>query len=189
VASGKSDVVLSDRRIRLGPQYDFDIGIGDTGLNELRIAFVLIGGSEHFVKVVRCTTGTITCTQPSEWTTVADSSDQWRPGIGFGFSPLTGSPVWQISYYSRQNFPGGNQVQLYGARLLPPGSSTTGSFRLENAQVPCPDLRGYWGDYDRMRGGIAAMWRGFSDSSHRTCKRMQYLSDPVFAALSMWSIL
>jgi hypothetical protein len=191
-------VLMSDRAIRLGPEYDFDIGISETGANEIRIVFVLKNASgKHYVKAVRCTTGTMTCTQPGAWSTATTGGDQWGPAISYGFHVFTGVPAWELSYYSRQNFSTSNRVELWGADIALNGSSTMTSYRLETSQVACPDLRdvnhpvtvaGYWGDYDHMGGTIGMSWRGFTDSSHGTCSRQMFHSSPNYAALSMWSV-
>lgn len=190
------DIKMSDRAIRLGPQYDFDIGFSETGTDEIRIVFALLNSSKkHYIKAVRCTTGAMTCTQPSVWSTAATSGDQWGPAIAFGFNPFTGKPSWELSYYSRQNAPTGNTVELWAADIA---TSIMTNFKLENAQVACPDLRkasdpvgfgSYWGDYDRMGGSIGTMWRGFTDSSHGTCSRQMFHSSPNYAALSAWTVL
>ncbi len=194
VFNGGADVQLSDRSIRLGPEYDFDIGLGDSGENQIRIVYVLRNASgKHYIKAVRCSTGTITCAEPGAWNTASTSGDQWGPGIAFGFHVSTGKVAWYLSYYSRQTSPTGNQVRLWSAEIRnPPGLSEMSTSALEGSQVPCPDLRpsggGYWGDYDRMRGTIGMMWRGFSDSAHGTCTRKMFTSTPLYPSLSMWSI-
>jgi hypothetical protein len=187
-------IQLSDRAIRLGPEYDFDIGINDTGANEIRIAFVLrTTGGKHYIKAVKCTTGTISCSAPAAWSTAGTNGDQWGPAIAYGFNFMTGKPTWEISYYSRQRAITGNTVELWVADISSGSNITT--VNLEGAQVACPDLRGndsvhdagYWGDYDRMGATIGMLWRGFTDSSHGTCSRQQFHSTPVYAALSMWA--
>jgi hypothetical protein len=201
ITNGGADVVLSDRAIRMGPEYDFDVGLDDDGSAQIRIVFVLRNGNgKHFIKAVRCTMGTsISCAQPSAWNTASTAGDQWGPAIAFGFHALTGKVAWYISYYSRQNNANGNTAELWGAEITdPPGTSSLTPFNLESAQIPCPDIRdlshpntvgGYWGDYDHMAGTISFMWRGFTDSSHATCQRQMFHSTTNYAALSMWSIL
>ena len=55
------------------------------------------------------------------------------------------------------------------------------------AQRPCPDLRGYWGDYDSMSVGVGpAAYRGFTDSTITTCERFNFHAQPMRASLASW---
>jgi len=188
-----SQVNLSDRSIRLGPQYDFDIGLRE-GTNEvqIRLAYtVLDANGKHRVRVSWCTTGsTISCAHPNTWRTDSFGGEQWGPAIAAGFRFVGGAQYWAISFYDRRNSPSGNQVEMF--RALASRTSTGGysftQWRQETAQVPCPDLRGYWGDYDDMAQGVfGSVHRGFTDSSHGGCFRRQFHATPQYASLLLFS--
>jgi hypothetical protein len=86
------------------------------------------------------------------------------------------------------NFAGGNQVEIWRGNL--PNSNTFSTIREETAQVPCPDLRGYWGDYDysstgqNASGGNGLTFRGIA-FSNATCNRTTY-SSQIYAGFSFW---
>jgi hypothetical protein len=188
-----ADVVLSDRRLRLGPQFDLDIGLKE-GSNEvqLRTAYtVLDANGKHRVRASRCTTGaTITCTQPGAWRTDSAAGEQWGPAIAAGFRFTGGAQYWGLSWYDRRNSASGNQVEMWRgvAAITTTGSSSFTQTRQETAQVPCPDSRGYWGDYDDMAAGyFGSVFRGFTDSTHGTCSRAQYHATPQYASLLLFT--
>jgi len=177
-------ITLSDRSIRTGPQYDLAIGKNENNVEEIRVIFEVVVSGKHKLRVAKCTLGTpITCSQPSVWRTDGVAGDQWGPSITTGNTFSTGAPFWMFTYYNNQNFSTGNQVEIWTG-LLP--SSFTASFtRRENlAQVPCPDLRGYWGDYDYMLTGNTGSgppgltFRGFSLSGS-SCVRSNFTSNSL----------
>lgn len=187
----QADVQLSDRILRLGPQYDLAVGKNESGADEIRAIYTVqaSGGRKH-IRIARCTTGTtITCT-PNVWRTDSDAGQQWGPAIAFGYGNLSGAPSWQISFYSTRNNPNGNTVELWrGTASAQNGVFSLSTQRQEAAQTACPDSRGYWGDYDDMVGGyFGQFFRGFTDSSHGTCARVGFTSSPHGASLSGWYV-
>jgi len=81
-------------------------------------------------------------------------------------------------------------VQVWrGTPAKQPGQSSFSSVRQELSQTPCPDTRGYWGDYDGMAAGpLGTFFRGFSDSAHGTCTQAQFTSSPLGASTSIWGL-
>lgn len=186
-----SDVVLSDRSLRLGPEYDLDIGPNEFGSQEIRVVYTVIVNGNHHVRAAKCTTGTtISCSQPSVWRTDTHGGKQWLPAIVAG-TTAAGAPFWEISYHSTQNFPGTNKVELWRGLLT--NSNTFGTVRQETFQIPCPDNRGYWGDYDGMSSGTdisgvqGFTYRGMSQSFAGNCSRAQYTASPMWAGITLWS--
>jgi hypothetical protein len=175
------NIFLSDRSIRLGPQYNLDIGTNEFGATEVRVVFAVSINGKHHLRVAKCSTGsTISCSVPSIWTTEFSGGEQWGPAIATG-NGFQGSPFWAITFYNNQNFPTGNQVQLWTGSL--PNSNSFGTVLRENfSQIPCPDLRGFWGDYDYMStgntgsgpGGLTI--RGFTLSPSSSCTRDNFTS-------------
>lgn len=187
-----TDVVLSDRTIRLGPQYDLAIGTNENGAQEVRIIFATITGGNHHIHVAKCTTGTpITCSQPAIWNTDTIGGKQWGPAITAG-TRANGTPFWSISFYNTSRFPGGNQLDLWTGSL--PNSSSFSVVFQDGPQVPCPDLRGYWGDYDRMSTGTdisgvqGFTYRGLTASNLAACTRFNYHTTAMSAGVSFWSL-
>jgi hypothetical protein len=61
-----------------------------------------------------------------------------------------------------------------------PANFSTAAVRVSGWQVPCPDLRGYWGDYDSMTAGSDGLFhRVFSDSTGGACTAQAYASTPL----------
>jgi hypothetical protein len=65
---------------------------------------------------------------------------------------------------------------------LPNSSSLSLSRREPFNQIPCPDLRGYWGDYDNMSlgntgsGPSGLTIRGYTQSGAGFCSRDMFTS-------------
>jgi hypothetical protein len=101
----------------------------------------------------------------------------FHPAIETGwYSPAPGvsTPSVKITY-QRANSTSG-QVALYASP-----ANFSSSTRITGWQTPCPDLRGYWGDYDSMAVGPDGNFhRVFSDSTDSTtCERQGYSQMPL----------
>jgi hypothetical protein len=196
VATGitQSAVVLSDRSIRLGPQYDLAIGPNEQGVEEVRLVYTVLVNGQHKVRVSHCSTGAvITCANPVQWRTDAQAGKQWGPAITTGVREGGATRHWSISYYSTISNPGSNLVDLWGGLVEKTAAAAALlSFKAERAQVPCPDSRaggGYWGDYDEMSSGPSGLvYRGFSDSSAGNCVRDTFTSSPLSSSISKWTL-
>lgn len=187
-----ADIVLSDRSLRLGPEYAMDIGPNENGVDEVRIAYTVKVAGRHHVRIAKCTTGaTITCSQPAAWRTDGAAGLQWHPAIVTGTN-AAGSRFWSFSYHSTQNFAGQNKVELWRGSL--PSSNQLSTSRQETSQIPCPDNRGYWGDYDTMATGTnfagtpGFTLRGMTQSFSGACTRAQYVASPQWGAVSYWTL-
>ena len=194
VATGVTQAVvaLSDRSLRLGPQYDLAIAPNEQGVEEVRLAYTVLVNGQHKVRISHCTTGaTITCANPSQWRTDNQAGKQWGPSITTGLR-ANGTRHWSVSFYSTATNPGSNLVDLWGGLAEKPGAAALILFKTELAQVPCPDSRaggGYWGDYDEMSvGGSGLVYRAFSDSSAGNCRRDTFTSSPLSSSISKWTI-
>lgn len=194
VATGvtQSDVALPNRTLRVGPQYDLAIGPNEQGVEEVRLVYTVLVNGQHKVRASLCSTGAaITCSNPAQWRTDSQAGKQWGPSITTGVRAGGGATRhWSISFYSTISNPGTNLVDLWGGMLdKTPTAAALIVFKTELAQVPCPDTRGYWGDYDRMSsGGAGIVYRGFSDSSAGNCVRDAFVSSPLSASISKWTI-
>jgi len=188
----EDDLTLSDRTIRLGPQYGLAIGKNEFNGDEVRIVFATVTAGRHHLHFAKCTTGTtITCSQPSIWNTDGFGGQQWAPAIAYGNKFSGGAPFWVFTFHNNSNFPTGNQVELWSGML--PNSSSLSTIRQEDFnQIPCPDLRGYWGDYDYMETGFTGSgapgltFRAFTQSGTAGCVRDMYTSSTKFDEYSSW---
>ncbi len=194
VATGvtQSSVVLSDRTLRLGPQYDLAIAPNEQGVTEVRLVYTVLVNGQHKVRISHCTTGAaITCANPIQWRTDNQAGKQWGPSITTGLR-ANGTRHWSVSFYSTVTNPNQNLVDLWGGLVEKPGAAALILFKTELAQVPCPDSRsggGYWGDYDEMSVGPAGLvYRGFADSSAGNCTRDTFTSTPLSSSISKWTI-
>ena len=190
------DVRFLDRTVRAagGPSYALDIGKNEAGADEVRIVFKVFENNHHHLRVYQCRTGSpINCNRVVQWETVVfgAGNDQFMPAIAMGTRTFGGN-VSVITYFDRAIAPDGVSVTLM--RSVPGQSGFSFQFdrvTLEGSQVVCPDLRGYWGDYDNMAfGAFGFFMRPFTDSSHTSgsCTRNNFTAAPVFAALHMSAI-
>lgn len=148
------DVSLSDRTLRTGPQFSFDIGAPaiDDGRDAVRVLYTVQDGGRLRLAASMCYADLrADCFAAPGWR--SDSpGDQFSPNVR-AFSFLWMPPAWKATFVSREANPSGNTVlvrmgdlvsQLNGLHAFP----TQG---LLDAQVPCPDQRGYWGDYHDLQ--------------------------------------
>jgi hypothetical protein len=181
-----------NRFIRVGPQYAFDVGQSEVGVDQIRIVFKAFENNHHHLRVYKCGTGSpIACQRVSQWETVVfnANADQFMPAIAFGWRTFAGS-AWVATYFDTVIQPGGNRVNLMRSITLQNNSTfQIDRVTLENAQVPCPDTRGFWGDYDNMAfGAFGFFMRPFTDSSHSACTMNQFNSTPKVASLHMSAV-
>jgi hypothetical protein len=182
-----NNVNLADRFIRLGPEYDFDIGFNESGVREIRIVYSVADGNGRIhMNGASCTVNfpNFTCAPKGAlWSTSAmfSTTHQWNSHIAFGQTP-NGANTWQVSFYN--SVMGTNNVELWKMKLSNAGMGPV--TRQETAQVACPDLRGYWGDYDNVVPSFGQFLRLFTDSSHSSCVQQQFTANPMFASVAGW---
>jgi hypothetical protein len=189
---------LSDRDLRTGPQFSFDVGAesldGDDnpGHDAVRLLYTTFDAKEqrYYVRGSFCERDLSVCKDAPEWGTTPGNlnltGDQFNPVLR-AFPGFIGLPsIWKATYLSRQRDPKGNTVSLEQGNLvrLPNGARILLPFKLVDSHLVCPDNRGYWGDYDDLQlsgfdGVNAVFLRTFSDSSQGCPKRWQYTSHHV----------
>jgi hypothetical protein len=181
-------VKLTDRNLRTQPDYDFDVGLNESGQPEIRIVYSVHDGSGLVhMNGASCVPNwpSLVCTPKGPlWSTTAmfGPTNQWNPTIAYGKNPGGGN-TWQVSFLL--SLQSSNLVELWRGTISNGGMGPM--MRQETAQRACPDLRSYWGDYDNSVPGLfGQFYRGFSDSSHGNCARRQYFSAPNAASLSGW---
>ena len=190
-------VALSDRVVRTGPQFSFDVGARSIiGNDEVRVVCTTRDSQTNrlFLETSFCPLDLSTgCLDAPGWST----STQNRAGFtGDQFNPIVQAfpgffsipPVWKVSFLSREDDPTGNKVGVQQGNLavlpLPGMQRIFLEFDLVTAQTPCPDNRGYWGDYDDLRvfgfnNGDAQLVRTETDSSAGCTKRWDVTSEQV----------
>jgi hypothetical protein len=157
---------LSDRKLRTGPQFSFDVGAESVlGNDAVRFVYTVQDDAtkRFYVRGTFCPRDLSACFDAPEWGTTPGNlsltGDQFNPIVRAfpGFIGL--EPLWKLSYETRQNDPKGNQVAIYQGNLAVIGNGVRIMlpFPLIDNQLVCGDNRGYWGDYDDMQ------LRGFTD--------------------------
>jgi hypothetical protein len=110
--------------------------------------------------------------------------DQWSPNVR-AFSFFWVEPAWKATFVSRDNAPDGNTVLVRIGDLIvqPNGDHGFVHDTLLESHVPCPDARGYWGDYHDLQFiGRESRWSPdgflytFSDSRRGCQLRDQFIS-------------
>jgi hypothetical protein len=186
-------VTLSDRSLRMGPQYGMAVGLTDDGkTSELRVIYTVSINNTLHIHGTRCTTNMATCTQEPSWQTDAWVSDQFNPVIA---SASKGPPgpgrtgVFEISFHSRDRFPGGNNVEILSGQFYHVNGSAAEllTARFIDPQVPCPDKRGFFGDYDGLALNAyfgTEFARAYTDSTGGTCTMQMYTASPQNVAVA-----
>jgi hypothetical protein len=101
----------------------------------------------------------------------------FNPSIATGwYSPAPGVSVPSTKVTYQRVLSTETKVALH----VSPANFSTAAVRVSGWQVPCPDLRGYWGDYDSMTAGSDGLFhRVFSDSTGGACTAQAYASTPL----------
>ena len=194
-------IQLSDRLLRTGPQFAFDVGAASQNGND-RIRFLYTRKDSRtgrlYIAGSRCADDLSRCWDTPGWATGADS-DVWHNGDTFspnvrafpGFFGI--EPAWRANYMTRDDAPSGNVVRLRQGNLvvLPNGSRIFVSFPLTDSQVVCSDNRGYWGDYDDLQlsgfteSASAKFLRAYSSSFNGCTERTTYTAKEVHAGAAV----
>ena len=193
------DVVLSDRLLRTGPQFSFDVGApssrGDDqpAGDEVRLLYTRSDGRRLWVEGAYCDYAlSRPCRPAPEWgSTPGQSSirgDQFTPNVRAFPGFLTIPPQWAATYVSRDADPGGNTVSVRHGKLVmfPNGSRVLLTTHLTGPMLVCPDNRGYWGDYDDLQfigfppdGTDPQFIRTFTSSAAGCTRRWEHTSEHV----------
>ena len=192
---GNPDIQLSDRTLRTGYQFSFDIGTpSSNGGDDLRFAYTAFDqqSNRYYVRGSYCAFDLSgQCHDAPEWGTTPGNfnltGDQFHPYVRAFRGFFTLQPVWKLAYTTREDNPGGNTVSVRQGNLavLQNGTRIFIPFSLPGGLLVCPDLRGYWGDYHELQfagidqNGNAQFMLTFSDSSKGCLTRWEYTSHHV----------
>lgn len=132
-----------------------------------------------------------------EWGTTPGNlntpGDQFNPNVRAWPGIFGVPPVWKAVYVNRDP-KASDKVDLCQGNLayLPNGTRIYVPFNAVSAIPVCPDLRGYWGDYDDLEmigfdsGSIARFLRTISDSSQGCVQRWEYTSHHVHVSAGIF---
>lgn len=179
-------------KLRTGPQFDFDIGAASDAEGTDAIRFIYTRTDPQtgrfYVTGAYCPLSLSACYQAPEWGTtpgnLSTQGDQFNPNLAAwrGFIGLP--PVWRAAYLDRDGAqPSTVKVKQGTFAYLPNGTRIHFPFTLYNDMPICPDLRGYWGDYDDVfhigfsDTQVPLFIRTMSDSSLGCPTRWQYWSN------------
>lgn len=184
----------SDRAIRTGPQFAFDIGapsIGPAGTprpDDVRILYTVRTGSGRLaVRGAYCGRDLFNCYDAPEWSSETNGGTEGHQGQQFnpnvrafpGFMPFY-QPVWKTTYMSTEHNPNGKIVGIQHANFAYFGNQR---IYVKNQavpdQTPCTGTSlnpgGYWSDYDGLEIGYitpqdGVQWlKPFPDSTSAAC--------------------
>jgi hypothetical protein len=178
----------TNRTVRHGPPFAYACGLGETGqVIDLQCRFLVLkhvsdapAERGFYFQGARCRfTGMPrwTCGEISGWKTPADKfTNSFLPAVAVG-GLGNNQFVWKASYWRNTYNSIAAQYSsatLVAASIRSPWTEVT----ITGPQTPCPDRRGYWGDYDKMAAnfnGQSNMFfaRGISDSTE-TCSPKLY---------------
>lgn len=194
-------ISLSDRTLRTGPQFAFDVGAPSQNQNDdLRLLYTKRDSrtGRLYLAGTMCTRDLV-CKDAPGWATGAEGDppqgDTFNPNVRAfpGFFGL--EPAWRANYISRRHDPSGNTVKLKQGNLivLTTGARVFLSFDLSLSQTVCSDTRGYWGDYDDLQlvgfsssTTTARFMRAFTDSFGGCTERTTYESKEVHAGTATY---
>ena len=188
--------------VRTGPQFSFDIGAASTGdgRDAIRVLYTMhdpetkrmfVTGSYVNLDLTDARTAPEWGTTPGNLNT---PGDQFNPNVRAwqGFFGLP--PVWKATYMNRD--PNAlDKLDLMQGNLayLPDGTRIYVPFNAMQQIPACPDLRGYWGDYDGLEiigfesSGAAQFLRTVSDSSLGCQMRWEYTSHHVHISAAIFN--
>jgi hypothetical protein len=191
---GNPDIQLSDRVLRTGYQFSFDIGTpSGNGGDDLRFAYTAFDqqSNRFYIRGSYCSWNLSACHDAPEWGTTPGNlslaGDQFHPYVRAFRGFFTLAPVWKLAYTTRENDPSGNTLSVRQGNLavLADGARVFVPFSLPGGLLVCPDIRGYWGDYNELQfagidqNGNAQFMLTFTDSSKGCITRWEYTSHHV----------
>lgn len=192
-------VNLSDRKLRTGPQFSFDVGPASTDSNEqsmndhIRMLYTRSDGNRLWVEGSFCPFDLSSgCKLAQEWGSTPGfysyQGDQFSPNVRAFPGFLTIPPAWVGTFVTRDHDPSGNTLMIRRGTLavLPNGTRFMIGWKFVKPRLVCGDKRGYWGDYDDLQfiGFVkdtttARFLRTFSDSSAGCTQQWEFMSDAV----------
>jgi hypothetical protein len=181
-------IQMSDRAIRTGPQFAFDIGApSGCQQDDVRILYTVRATDMKLaVRGAYCTRDLFTCSDAPEWSSETNGTgghrgNQFNPNLKAfpGFLPWL-QPVWKTTYMSTEDNPNWNIVSIWHANF-----EYYSCFRQYFKQQAVPDQTpctgtdmvygGYWSDYDDLQIGYITSQDGvrwlktFPDSTSTAC--------------------
>jgi hypothetical protein len=191
----------SGTEVRTGPQFSFDIGAasGDSGNDAIRVMYTkrVPNAGRMYVTGSYGPLDLSGFWAAPEWGTTPGNlntpGDQFNPNVRAWQGFLGMPPVWKAAYMDRDP-EAADDLDLMQGNLayMPNGGRIYLPFPAIKDIPVCPDLRGYWGDYDDLElvgfteGGTAQFLRTVSDSTLGCAYRWQYTSHHVHISAAIF---
>ena len=135
--------------VRFGPQFDFDLGVNESGDNEMRFVYMATDSTGlSYIQAGFCNFALTNCGTPKEWRSSTNMSVRhFHPAIKHGFDTRGNRHFWKVTYYELT--PDGQRVAVIATDLLRNGPGSFGAAPFNpvavvpaSYQAPCPDSRG-----------------------------------------------
>lgn len=129
------------------------------------------------------------CEQIPGWTVPETPGfNAFMPALVQRTRPMDGHADYRtyLTYWTDEGHPNG-QVRMVFNHLVSDGTQSWGY--QGSPQTPCPDSRGYWGDYDHaysesLGAGVwSRMVRSFTDSTGANCSAQKFIASPQHVSL------
>lgn len=192
---------VSGTEVRTAVQFSFDIGAASTEDNRDGVRVMYTQKDPKTGRLfVTATYGKLdlsTFWAAPEWGTTPGNlntpGDQFNPNVRAWAGFIGVAPAWKAAYVNRDP-KAPDMVDLYQGNLayFPDGTRIYVPFSVIKAIPVCPDLRGYWGDYDDLemvgfeKEGTARFLRTISDSSEGCVQRWEYTSHHVHVSAGIF---
>ena len=166
--------------LRMLTPFSFDVGRNEDGDFEMRYAYAYRNEDGRPQIQAGYCNGSFECHLSSLWNTEIAYPGHSHMFPSLRYANVGGTHVWKLSWISTAEGDDGH-VAVWATDLVRAGNATQSLIhaarRVTPLQEPCPDARGYWGDYDDMGYNAAtqSFVRPFTDSS-RGCTRMEWNS-------------
>jgi hypothetical protein len=171
-------VVVNNMLIRQGAGFDFSVYSSPfDGSTQVEFVYTKIVSNKSVLQSGLCnaSSGTWACNIVAGATS-NPAVDCFNPAMATGwYSVPHGPSVPSTKITYQRTLSTGNKVALH----VSPSNFSTAVVRVSGWQAPCPDYRGYWGDYDSMVAAADGFHRVFSDSTGATCTRQNYTTSPL----------
>jgi hypothetical protein len=171
-------VSVAGMELRQASGFDFSVYTSpNDGSTQIAFVYTKTVSGKSVLQAGGCnaSSGTWSCVVNPEATS-NPAVDCYNPAIATGWYSVPHGPSvpsTKISYQRTNS--SGNTLALH----VSPANFSTAAVRVSGWQTPCPDYRGYWGDYDSMVAGPDGFHRVFSDSTGATCSRQNYTQSPL----------
>lgn len=187
-----ADVVVGNKSIR-GRAFTAQIRGANGPVTRVVVTWQYIEGGKARLASGICDLSTpVTCERVMGWTAPGQLGfNALMPALVQRTRPMGDHADYRtyLTYWTDQGQAPG-QLQMVFSHLTTEGGQGTAS--VGSPQTPCPDTRGYWGDYDfaytesRGVGNWSRILRPFTDSTGAACQPKKFQASPQHVSLFAW---